>query len=146
MPERLKPISVKVCLDSPFRVEFSIENRSLAYRTFLVAATGPDASAARGAPSTDEIEPMGKGRVAAVIRFPKGAEQGARLELMLWVRGCRDYVVPVCAVAEGDRCGIVATRPIIEQVDRCHTWRDHFYVSSPCVPVRRSQDLTRVGG
>jgi hypothetical protein len=144
MPERLPPVHAKVCVDSAFRVEFPIRNLSLVQRTFMVAATGPDASQAKGAPSTDVVEPMGKGLVVAVIRFPATAPQGTRLELTLWVRGCRDYIVPLCLVAEGDRCGIVEKRPIVEQVDRCHTWRDHFYVSSPCVPVRGGQ-LTRTG-
>jgi hypothetical protein len=132
---------VRIGVDSALRVEFSIANRSLKARHFLVAATGRDASYAKGDPSDTVIEPMGHGVLAAVVRVPAKVES-ARIDLTLWVRGCRDYIVPVCALVEGERGGALERRSIVEQVDDCHTWRDHFYVSRPCVPIaERRQEV-----
>lgn len=132
LPHRLQPVHEVVCPGSALRIKFPVANQSLEHRTFIVAATGPDATLAKGAPSTVDVDPMSSGELTAVIRVPATATAGTSINLTLWVRGCQDYVTPVCVIPEGERCGIVAVRRVIDQPDTCHTWRDHFYVSRSC--------------
>lgn len=135
LPRRLAPICESVCPGSVLRVRFPVTNLSNEERRFIVAATGEGSRLAAGSPSSVLLGPMGDGELVAVIRVPANFD-GQRIRLSLWVRGCLDHVVPVTIVADGECCGVIATRSVVEQPDTCHTWRDHFYVSRPCRPAR----------
>jgi hypothetical protein len=142
MPRQLAPICESVCPGSALRIHFCLTNLSLQSQPFLVAATGAGAKYAAGDPSTVTIEPMDRGELTAVIKVPASAE-GECIQLLIWVRGCSDHMVPVTIVADGERCGLTLTRHIVEEPDTCHTYRDHFYVHRPCGD-QRSQIPGRV--
>ncbi|WP_055522404.1 hypothetical protein [Streptomyces graminilatus] len=134
LPRRLPPVHATVGCGGVLRVRFVVRNHSLQHRAFLVAATGPDAGLAKGAPSTAEIDSMGRGDLTAVIRMPDTGPPGGRraLELTLWVRGCRDHVANVCVTPDDAGCNEATVRHLTDRQDARHTWRDHFYTSRSC--------------
>ena len=138
LPHRIEPVNAVVGPGSVVRVKVDIVNRSLSNREFLIAATGAGASVAKGDPSTADLGPMDCGELAAILHVPAAAtHHEPPISLLLWVRGCKDYCIPVCLRVHQDAPGATFTRRVVEQTDDCHTWRDHFYVSRPCAGSRQ---------
>ena len=144
-PEQLDDIVLDACPGSTVRIRFRVFNRSIEPRRFVLAATGPDAHRAFGAPSTLDLGPWERGWLVARIRVPEGIGPNERLELLLWVRGCRDHVTAVVLTACEDDCSPLVDREITDAHHDCHSWRDHFYAATPCPARSRQQGAVASG-
>jgi hypothetical protein len=130
-PEQLDDVVLDVCPGSTVRIKFHVFNRQVESRQFILAATGPDADKAFGAPSTLDLGPWEQGCLVAKIRVPED-EDDCPLELLLWVRGCRDHVTRVVLTPCDADCSPQVERRVVDTRHDCHSWRDHFYLSTPC--------------
>lgn len=92
-------------------------------------------------PRALELGPFERGTLEVCVHVPDTARDGETHELMVWVRGCREYylrwTVRVGSFAMGS-CHEVA-------VDDCpdyrHHWYDHFYCQRRCLPRIRTDPL-----
>jgi hypothetical protein len=133
MPNELPAITSAVCAGAKARVRFLVRNCGLADRQVFVAATGPGAHLAIGSPSTATIGALETGELTAEVTVPDGT---AGVELILWVRGCNDHVVPWTITVSDNGCATTHEISIEDCPGTQHYWHDHFAQPRPCRNAR----------
>jgi hypothetical protein len=84
------------------------------------------------APSSLPLGPKERGSVTATLSVPATATEGEAFEVILWLRGCRDYYLR-WIVTTGSRTGCCAHQvSVCDGPDNILHWYDHFYCPRPC--------------
>lgn len=121
-------------------LRFRITNCDRVQRTIAVEATGPNAAKVTISPPSLSLGPMERGTVTTCVAVPDDAKNGDKSELLLWVRGCKEYyfrwTVSVGTLGT-DSCHEVE---VCDCPDYLHHWYDHFYCPRPC-PHDRSAGI-----
>lgn len=135
MPRQLGECTSHVSECQTACIELVITNCDRVARQVNVQASGPFAALVKIEPAVLQLGPFERQTVRACVTVPQGSDQ-KRLELLLWVRGCREHLLRwnvSVGTAGVDSCHQV-------RVDDCpdyrHHWYDHFYCQRGCTHGR----------
>lgn len=140
-PQPLGDVTSFVAAGGKATVRFRITNCGFTPRiiTFLTANPVP---AVTFSPPTLTLGPMERGVVSASVEVATDAKKGFEEEVVLFVRGCRNYYLR-WTITLAD-CGVDMCNEI--DVDDCpdmiHHWYDHFYCPRHCQEQRQPGTTT----
>ncbi len=123
-----------VCPGGTATVRFQITNcgyREQAIHTSVVSKPA-DTPYVKTDPSDITLTPMERGWLNVSFKIPDNDPLRLDHELLVWVRGCRNYYLrwTVSAAHRGaDSCHQIC---IEDCMDPVHHWYDHFYCNHPC--------------
>ena len=97
-------------------------------------------------PSSLSLGPFERGTISICVDIPKETAVGTRYDSVIWIRGCREYVLR-WSVSVGtigvDSCHEVA---VDDCPDLVHHWYDHFYCARGCRTNRLTQTTAGARG
>ncbi len=132
MPRRLCDCTSHVAQCHSACINVVIENCDRNRREVVVGAIGDDAKLVTVTPDKVALSPFERKTVKICLSVPDDAPTGHIYEVVILVRGCRDYVFR-WSVSVGtlgmDSCHEVE---IEDCPDYLHHWYDHFYCHRPC--------------
>jgi hypothetical protein len=85
------------------------------------------------------LGPMESGEIDVSYLIPAAAVVGQKIELLMWVRGCRLYYLRwkiAVSVIGASTCYQVDVK---DCPDLVHHWYDHFYCPRPCLEDRENR-------
>jgi len=130
MPERLPPVSSHACGGATARLRIRVTNCGLDPRTVTVVVQGTGSAAVEIDPKSLSLGPFESGDLTATVKVP---DEGAQpVDVRLWVRGCRDHIVPWRVSISGSGCSTLHEVAVEDCPDLVHHWYDHFYCQRPC--------------
>jgi hypothetical protein len=133
MPQPLGEFTCRVCSGSAATIRLRVTNEDIRPRTMIALASGPAAGQVTFAPSSLPLGPKERGNITASLIVPATATEGEAFELILWLRGCRDYYLRWIVTA-GSRTGCCAHEiSVCDGPDNILHWYDHFYCPRPCL-------------
>jgi len=133
VPQSLDDVGTRVCPGNKAVLRLHVTNCGVSGRTIEVDAGDKDVVVD---PSSITLGPMEEGTVTLSFEVPATATEGEVRKFLVWVRGCKVYVLPwtvEVACKNEDCCQDV---DIEDCPDLVHHWYDHFYCQRPC-PHRR---------
>jgi hypothetical protein len=129
MPKRYPTVLSHACPGATARLRLQITNCGLEQRRISVAAQGAQ-SAVVVEPESLSLAPFETGEVVATVTVPH--DKAEPVDVRLWVRGCRDHVVPWRVSVSGSGCDSLHEVGIEDCPDLVHHWYDHSYCQGPC--------------
>jgi hypothetical protein len=135
-PQPLGEVTSFVAAGGKATVRFRITNCGFTSRTITVVVAKP-VPALTFSPASLTLGPMERGVISASFEIGTDAKKGFEEELVLFVRGCRNYYLRwIITVAD---CGVDMCNEI--EVNDCpdmiHHWYDHFYCPRHCQEQRQ---------
>jgi hypothetical protein len=135
MPRELCRVVSHGCAGAKAQLRLRITNGGLGTRTITVEATGASAGMVTIDSPSLVLGTFEQGTVTASVTIP---DQGASaVDVLLWVHGCKDYVVRWCIDVSDGGCSSLHEVDVEDCPDYIHHWYDHFYCARPC---NNSQD------
>ncbi len=129
MPTRLARVVSPACPGATATLRVTVTNGGLGPRQVTVEASGEHAKAVSITPGSRTLGTFESHTFVATTTVPA---DGTGFEVLLWVRGCREYAVP-WRVAVSDRgCSTCHEVTVEDCPDLVHHWYDHFYCERPC--------------
>ena len=125
-------------------IEFTVTNCDLRPRTITVEAPKNEGNNVTVTPASLELDAFERGTVTVCYNVPEKAPN-AQHEMLIWVRGCKDYYLrwTVSVGTAGiDSCHTIA---VDDCPDYLHHWYDHFYCARRCPDTQRGTVGTVVG-
>lgn len=138
MPERLPAVRSNVCAGATARVRIRVTNCGLDRRQVILVAQGTGAAAVQIEPKLLSLAPFESGEFTASVTVP--GQGGDGVDVRLWVRGCKDHVVPWTVSVSDSGCSCLHEIALDDCPDLVHHWYDHFYCQSPCYGGRARLD------
>jgi hypothetical protein len=114
---------------------FVITNCSMSTRMVTVF-TSTTASGLTFSPTGLDLGPMERGEIVVTYTIPTGSSVGKRMELLMWVRGCRLYFLRWTVVVGAIGANTCYEVDVKDCPDPIHHWYDHFYCPRPCLEDR----------
>lgn len=117
---------------------FAITNCSMSVRK-VTAFTSTKTSGLSFSATEVDLGPMECGEIHVSYLIPAGSPVGKRVELLMWVRGCRLHFLRwkiVVGVIGANTCYEVDVK---DCPDLIHHWYDHFYCPRPCLEDRATR-------
>jgi hypothetical protein len=130
MPERLGPVVSRACPGATARLRIRVTNCGLGTRVVDVELQGNAGGAVSLDNTSVSLEPFESGEVTATVKVPD--EGAAPVDVRIWIRGCRDHVLPWQVSVSGSGCSTTHEVSIDDCPDLVHHWYDHFYCVKPC--------------
>ena len=129
MPVEICGVTCQLCEGSEGLVRLIVTNEDYRAHRYRIDAAGTGAGLAKvEAPATATLGPKERRVFKVRIKAPANDDEG---DLVLWVRGCRDYYVRVKVVA-GKRHRCCHEIVVNDTPDYVVHWYDHFYCPRPC--------------
>lgn len=130
MPERLRPVASHACAGATARLRIRVTNCGLGARTITIEAQGSGSGAVQIDPKERSLGPFESGELTATVKVPDDGT--APIDVRLWVRGCRDHIVPWQVSISESGCSSTHEVAVEDCPDLVHHWYDHFYCVRPC--------------
>ena len=130
MPVQLADVVSHVCPGAEARIRFRITNCAMEGRQFTTKSSGAGAGLVSVAPPALFLGPFERGELTATFSWGDDAEE--EREALVWVHGCRTYVMRWIVRASDRGCATVHEVTIEDCPDLVHHWYDHFYCARPC--------------
>ncbi|MEP7054070.1 MAG: hypothetical protein ABI912_02335 [Actinomycetota bacterium] len=130
MPRQLAPVRSHCCPGATAELRLRVTNCGLGRHEVGVEATGAQAAQITVAPSKLSLDTFEQGVVTLSTVVPQGG--GEPVEVLVWVRGCREFAIRWRIEAANTGCGSVHEVEIDDCPDLIHHWYDHFYCERPC--------------
>ena len=119
-----------VCSGAAGTVRLRITNCGSTARVLRVETVGK--AQIRIEPPTITLQPMERGAVGVTVFVPPDAGPGQDIEVLVWVRGCRDhYLRWILRVTQWPATGCHEIE-VQDCPDTTHHWFDHFYCDRSC--------------
>ncbi len=136
MPQFVGEVTSYVCPGGTATLRLEITNCDIKGREIKVESTSKTPEV-KIAPDILSLGPMERGAVSATLAIPSEEGTGQEHELLLWVRGCRDYYLrwKVQMTKRGGNC--CQELEIEDCPDYVHHYYDHFYCERPCSHSKR---------
>jgi hypothetical protein len=130
-PQPLGQVTSFVAPGGQATIRFRVTNCGFNGRTITFDSIKPVLGLTFSPPSLS-LGPLERGVVSATVQIPAAEKQGEEHELVLLVRGCKNYylrwVIKVAACGV-DMCNEVEVN---DCPDMIHHWYDHFYCRRHC--------------
>ena len=114
---------------------FVITNCSMSVRK-VTAFTSTKTSVLSFSATEVDLGPMERGEIDVSYRIPAGSPVGKRIELLMWVRGCRLHFLRWKIVVGGIGANTCYEVDVKDCPDLIHHWYDNFYCQRPCLEDR----------
>lgn len=145
MPRQLGECTSHVAECRTACVDLVVTNCDRVARAVTVQASGANEKVVTIEPATLQLGPFERRTVRACLTVPQGAD-GRKLEVLLWVRGCREHLLR-WVVSVGST-GLDSCHEV--RVDDCpdyrHHWYDHFYCARGCTHDRIGATIGEAAG
>jgi len=137
MPKCLGEFECGLCPGSSGTLSVRVTNEDLGKRQIQALARGPAAKQVSFSPQALALGPKERGTITAHFAVPAEAKDGESFEVIVWLRGCRDYYVRwTVKVGSGSGC-CRHDLAICDGPDHVLHWYDHFYCPRPCTNTVR---------
>ncbi len=130
MPRELGVVRSHGCPGTTARVRLNITNCGLGRRTVRVSVAGKGSEQVKVSPEAVDLGTYERDSATATLTFTD--QMTEPLELLVWVRGCRDHVLRWRLEASDDGCASLHEVDVEDCPDLVHHWYDHFYCERPC--------------
>ena len=131
MPERLPKVSSHACPGATVKVRVTVTNCGIETRQIILVAVGTGSGGVTIEPATVTVGPFASGKLTASLSVPEESKAD-ELDLQLWVRGCRDHVLPWAVGVSERGCSCTHEVDVEDCPDLVHHWYDHFYCEHGC--------------
>jgi hypothetical protein len=129
VPRTLDELDTRVCAGSKSVVRVTITNCGFTKRAISLKATGASVDIEPAAVSLDARE---RATIVLSMEVPASSPEGEERRAVVWVRGCRDYVLPWNVETSCTRADCCREVSIDDCPDLVHHWYDHFYCNRGC--------------
>jgi len=146
MPVSLGEIESFACQGATVVVRLMITNCDRISHTYTSSAAGVNKDRVQLQPASLLLGPKERGTILATIDIPADINKSQDFEILLWIRGCKEYYVRWNISTNspgGDGCHEIE---IEDCPDLIHHWYDHFYCVRSCNTGRNSTINDNVRG
>jgi hypothetical protein len=117
---------------------FLITNCSMAMDRVVVFTSSKISGLTFSATQLD-LGPMESGEIDVSYLIPAATVVGQKIELLMWVRGCRLYFLRWKIIASVVGVSTCYQVDVKDCPDFVHHWYDHFYCPRPCLENRENR-------
>ena len=118
------------CPGATATLRIRVENCGMTARTIAIDVAGAPKDVTVS-PASLNVGPLESGTTLVSFEVSPDAAEHTEYPFLIWIRGCKSYVVRWTVVAGDGDCHC-RTINIEDCPDTVHHWYDHFYCDHPC--------------